>query len=152
MTGYNLKAESALVASLGEAWVHIHFGCLVHLLAGVHQRVFKFMKKFIDGMVATSLSLNNSGMITHFRSAFRRVLKRLLVFRREPLSQDATAYRKVVLDSFCGKDIRCHPLRLCLLKLAGGDWRSPGVFEYVPDGGETVESVHKTLCEQFVPT
>lgn len=148
---YNLKCERELMRGRDSGWGQLHFVCMAHALAGAHKRVFSFLDADVSGMIACSLSLNQGGQISQFRAALRRVLCDRLVIRVEGLDASAIGYKNDVMTLFYGDDPKYNPQRLCLSRLANGDWRNKSHFEYIPQGAETKEQILHLLMSEFLP-
>ena len=147
--GYNLRAERHFLRSDDTGL--LHFICDVHCMANIHQRVYGLCDGTVSGMQKVALSLQTGGTMCVWRKALRRVLVRQLVLVREEPSADAKAYRDMILDTFCGTDIELASLRAVLCKCASGDWRQPGIFQYLAAPGERRVDVLKMLLKHFVP-
>ena len=146
----NLLAERAVLGER-ESWHGLHLLCHVHVWARIHLRVYRLCDNVTSGMVACSLSLSDSGQMSLFRASFRRVLSKELEIIREAPSGEALAYRSLVLDRFYGTSAEMAEHRLIVSRLAGGDWRLSGRFQYLALGSETREQVLDLLYTYLVP-
>lgn len=146
--GYNLRAERH---SCGPEWARLHLLCDVHVIAGIHSKVFSIVDKTVSSMIGTSLSLQGAGTMSLFRIALRRVLARDLVLVYQAPDAEAQAFRTLVLDTFLGNDFGKASVRVALGRCASGDWRRRGRFEYLATGQETKQSVLQLLYTHLVP-
>lgn len=146
----NLKAERSILAER-PSWHGLHLLCHVHVWARIHGRVFKFCDETTSGMIAVTLSLSDAGHMSLFRAAFRQVLAQDLEIIREPPSPEAVSFRNLILDEFFGHSADFCEHRLILSRLAGGDWRQGGTFQYLATGSERREDILERLFCHLVP-
>lgn len=147
----NLRCERFLMASR-PSWTEIHLFCNVHVWARIHTRTFSLHDSAISAMISLSLSLASGAHMSLFRASFRRVLARDMKIVRKAPTPDAQAYRSLVLDRFVGGGSpAAMEQRQLISRLAGGDWRVQGTFEFYATDDSSRGDVLALLYSKLVP-
>ena len=129
----NFVAERLVMAQRDEAWSSIHMVCLVHQIAIAHSRTFSLMQSHISGMVNLSLVLATGSAMSTFRDHLSATVRQRLRILRGYPPEEATAYRKFILDLFCSTGRHRELRRFLLQALPNGEWRNSDAIEvYVP--------------------
>ena len=130
--GANHRNERA-INTIRESWDCLHLPCEVHILAGVHKKVWASVDEHVSGMLAVSLSLSAGGQMSLFRKAFRQILEARLEFVSGELDEATIGYRDFVLNTFLPGPYN-QAARLAIARCAGGDWRAQGKFHVKASG------------------
>ena len=134
------------------SWITLHVGCNLHVISGIHAKVFNVASQHVSGLVAVSLSLSSAGYMDTFRRALLEVLReQLVVVPQQRLSEETESYKQMVLDTFVGQEASSLETRLALLRCAGGDWRVSGKFVVHSNTGCDIETIMSLLKESFIP-
>ena len=145
---YNVRAERH---SAEGHTVVFHILCDVHVLSGIHSKVFSLGARTISGMTKLRLFLQGTGQMHKFRRALRVVLRdRLRLVYTRP-SEEAIAFKEAVLQQLCGSDIGKAHLRTVLSRCASGDWRQTDCFEFWAMPGQNKRDVLRFLFRHLVP-
>ena len=146
----NLRCERHVLLNRA-GWHGIHTFCNVHVWARIHTRTFSGHDREISAMIALSLSLASGSSMALFRASFRRVLTKTLQIVRSAPSEDAQAYRSLVLDRFLGRSPASAERRTIISRLAGGDWRVQGTFQFYAAEDVDRGAVLNMLFSRLVP-
>ena len=85
----NAKTERHLIRSR-DNWQSLRFLCNVHIVSGIHNKVFDHLKSTTTGLYAFARSLDGGGYMGTFRKALLQVLSRRLAIKKTyVLSRDA---------------------------------------------------------------
>jgi len=150
--GSNGRTERHIMDSR-PGWEHIHMHCRVHVVAGIHTKVYSIpsVEQGVSGMISVALALAAAGEMSSFRHAVRRTLRRKLrIVDGLALAADAVQFRALVMRTFLGESPQDRSLAMVLERCAPGDWRDPS-FVYVRVGNESRQDVLRLLFTQFVP-
>jgi len=150
---YNPRAERGYKA-IRPTWSFLRFQCEIHFDAGTFGKVYGFsaVKPDITGMIQSTLALNSFGMMVPFRVAARKALDRMLVLVDEcDVDAAGEAFKELVLDTFVGRDPAKRAKRETIRRLAPGDWRLTGIFQWERRGEETRAQVLELLFAGLLP-
>ena len=151
---YNPRAEKGYKPFLA-GFAFLRVSCEIHFDAGTFGKVYgsSSVKPDVTGMLQTSLALNSFGMMIPFRAAVRRALSRMLhIVPFCDVDEDGQRFKALVLDTFLDSSAKSQVKRATILRLCPGDWRTPGVFEWVLLGAENKDDVLDLLETGLTPT
>lgn len=133
-----------------KGWNFMHLTCRVHLVSGIHTRLFGLMPSDISGLVSLSLALSPVGQMGRCRHAVRKTLAdKVYLVAAATLSDEARAFKQVVVSTFVGDRFDKVPLRMVLERCCPGDWRQPG-WPVVANKGESRREVLKMMYKVLV--
>lgn len=143
---YKTKCERHIMEGRSSACTHIHLYCDVHVLAGIHRRVYDVVDGTISGMIAVALSVSHAGQVSMLRMSLRKVLAARLRLVYCEASASAAVYRDNMLNLFLGRSAETAKVRAAITRCASGDWRKGDCFEYFAQPEETVEQAMQVFA------
>lgn len=146
----NFRTERHIVKSR-PGWFHLHLTCNLHRLSSIHTKTFDLVSFSISGMIAVAKSLDDAGLMGRFRVSVMAVVKQNFRFCSGGLTEEAMAYRKLVLDVFVGRGAMSGAARIVIARLAGGDWRERNVFWFRSDGDTSREQALDMIETDLMP-
>ena len=140
---------------LGKArpsWQHFSLHCQVHMLHGVHKKVYQMLSGDLTGIINIALCVRGGREMVHLRAALLRALSSRLCFVTGPLSEAAYAHKCFVMDLYYGPNAPSNiGHKMLLLRCAPGDWRNHERFEYILRPGESEDDARAVLRQYLVP-
>jgi hypothetical protein len=143
------KRTERNTASQRPTWVASNFYCLAHKFQGNLTKALEPDASKVSGLIAFQLTLTAATSMAAWYTALKEGLRRTLSLTRTPLSDDAFAYKRMVLETFVG--VTPDEFSTACFVYANGDWRNKAHFQVVVAEGDTFDTVFNTLATQFLP-